>query len=253
VAAGTLPAKKGILSKANRSVTHAHCHRPNDYPQVLTICPQCDLAQNLPALAPGARSQCARCLADLRSGVSARLDLALAALATALILLVIMNVFPLIGMRVQGVERQTTLIGAVVELQERGMNVLAVLVLATTVLGPLLEILLLCAVLLPIRVDRLERASAQRIGLIQRIRPWSMVEVFLLGVLVSVVKLAALAQIVPGPAIWACGALIVDISLLHSLVRTQDLWAWSRIGLRSASASSSIALAGPTHSARGLP
>jgi paraquat-inducible protein A len=201
---------------------------------VLTICPQCDLAQDLPPLAPGARALCSRCHAELRSGVTARLDLALAALATALILLVIMNAFPLVRIRVQDTDRSTTLLGAIIELQARGMSVVALLVLATTIIGPLIEVLFLAAVLVPVRVRHVGRAGARLIGWVQRVRPWSMVEVFMLGVLVAVVKLAALAEIVPGPALWACAALIVTMSLLRAIIRPEDLWSWSRIGAGSA-------------------
>jgi paraquat-inducible protein A len=216
-------------SEIHAATSHAPSARP-----VLTICPQCDLAQDLPPLAPGARALCARCRGELASGVSARLDLALAALATALILLVIMNAFPLVRMRVQDTDRTTTVLGAIVELQARGMHVVALLVLATTVIGPLVEVLFMAAVLVPIRVHHFERAGARLIGWIQRVRPWSMVEVFMLGVLVAVVKLAALAEIVPGPALWACAALIVTMSLLRAIVRPEDLWGWARLGAEAA-------------------
>lgn len=195
---------------------------------MLTICPQCDLAQNLRDLAPGERARCCRCHAELGSGFGRNLDAALAALATAALLLVFMNAFPLVEMRVHGATRITTLIGAVREMADRGRMPLALLVLTTTVLCPIAEVVMLALVLVPLRLHYFDRAGAHLVGFLHRIRPWSMVEVFMLGVLVALVKLAALAEIIPGPALWACGGLILTMSLLKVLVRAEDLWAWSR-------------------------
>ena len=195
---------------------------------MLTICPQCDLAQHLGELSPGDRARCRRCRAELASDFGRHLDAALAALATAAVLIIVMNAFPLVEMHFQGASRATTLLGAVREMSALGRTPLALLVFFTTIAGPLAEVVLLALVLVPLRLPSVRRAHPSHIGLLQRIRPWSMVEVFMLGVLVALVKLAALAQIVPGPAIWACAALIVTLSLLKALMRPEDLWAWSR-------------------------
>lgn len=197
---------------------------------MLTLCLQCDLAQNLRALAPGERARCARCHAELGTGFGRNLDAALAALATAALLVVFMNVFPLVEMHVHGSTRVTTLLGAVREMADRGRLPLAALVLTTTVICPVAEITLLGLVLVPLCLHYFDRAGAHLVGLLHRIRPWSMVEVFMLGVLVALVKLSALAQIIPGPALWACGGLIVTLSMLKVIVRAEDLWAWSRHG-----------------------
>jgi len=80
------------------------------------------------------------------------------------------------------------------------------------------------------RLRLLEPARGRLVGVLQQVRPWSMVEVFMLGVLVAIVKLAALAEIVPGPALWACATLIIVLSLLKTRVRPEDFWAWSQGG-----------------------
>ena len=45
---------------------------------------------------------------------------------------------------------------------------------------------------------------------VQAVRPWGMLEVFMLGALVSIVKLGQLASVVVGPALYSIGALILD-------------------------------------------
>lgn len=195
---------------------------------LLTLCPQCDLAQDLDALTAGDRAQCARCGAELGNGLREGRENLYAYLATAAVLVIIMNAFPLVEMRAQGAAHATTLLGAVRELHERGMTPLAALVLATTILGPIAEIAFLTVLLMPDRLRLLAPARARIVGVLQQVRPWSMVEVFLLGVLVSIVKLAALAEIITGPAMWACATLIVVLSLLKTRVRPEDFWAWSQ-------------------------
>jgi paraquat-inducible protein A len=195
---------------------------------LITICPQCDLAQTLGALAPGARARCSRCHAELASGFGSNLDPALAALLTAAILLVFMNAFPLVELEVQGAARATTLMGAVREMADHGRAPVALLVFITTVLCPVAEVVMLALVLVPLRLRVFDRAGAHLVGLVHRVRPWSMVEVFMLGVLVALVKLAALAEIIPGPGLWACAAFILTLSYVKMVVRSEDLWAWSR-------------------------
>ena len=197
---------------------------------MLTLCPQCDLAQELDRLAAGARAHCTRCGAELGSGLHEDRDGLYAFLATAAVLVVLMNAFPLVEMRSQGATHATTLLGAVLELQQRGMTALALLVALTTIAGPVAEIGFLTVLLMPDRLRLLEPARGRLVGVLQQVRPWSMVEVFMLGVLVAIVKLAALAEIVPGPALWACATLIIVLSLLKTRVRPEDFWAWSQGG-----------------------
>ncbi|MNT72506.1 Paraquat-inducible protein A [compost metagenome] len=52
--------------------------------------------------------------------------------------------------------------------------------------------------------------------MMQSLRPWGMIEVFLLGVLVAIVKLSSMATVVPGPALWAFVALTVTLTAVLS-------------------------------------
>jgi paraquat-inducible protein A len=54
------------------------------------------------------------------------------------------------------------------------------------------------------------------VKLLQMLRPWGMVEVFLLGVLVAIVKLGSMAQVIPGAALWAFVGLTVLLTVVMS-------------------------------------
>ncbi|MGH7186685.1 MAG: paraquat-inducible protein A, partial [Pseudomonadota bacterium] len=61
--------------------------------------------------------------------------------------------------------------------------------------------------------------------LVQTVRPWGMVEVFMLGTLVSLAKLMHIAHVVPGVAIWSFGALMFLLAAAAASFDPHDLWA----------------------------
>jgi paraquat-inducible protein A len=198
----------------------------------LIVCPECDLAQRLGALHRNDHAICTRCRAELRSARGEKLDIALAGLLTLAILLTLFNTFPLVQLRVQGVSRATTLGGAAIELHHRGMTGLALLVTATTIVIPIVEVALLTFILVPMRLRAAREWVSTAIGILQHLRPWSMIEVFMLGVLVSIVKLASLAEVIPGPALWACACVIVVMAFLRGILKPDELWDWAEESAR---------------------
>jgi paraquat-inducible protein A len=194
----------------------------------LIICNDCDLVQTIRSHDAIHSASCSRCGGELARTLDDAFDYEIALLVTSAILFLIMNVFPLVEMRVNGVSRATTLIGAVHSLYLQGMIPLAMLVVITTVVSPAVEIGGLFLILLLPRMQRIDPLIHQAINLIRRFHPWSMIEVFMLGVLVTIVKLSAFADIVLGPALWACAGIIVTIAALKTTMPVQQLWHFSQ-------------------------
>lgn len=194
-----------------------------------TACRECDLLVR-PARAAGSRhysALCPRCGALLyrrsRDGLENTLALACAALA----LLAVANAFPVVGLNIQGQRIDTTVIGAAVQLWREGMPIVAVLVVATTTLTPLLEIAGVIWLMLPLLLGRRPPAFAQVFRALQAAHPWAMVEVFILGILVALVKLAHLADVLPGPAMVGFATLMLVLATVSSIIEPRDLWqAW---------------------------
>jgi paraquat-inducible protein A len=191
------------------------------------LCPDCDLLTLTAKLRANELSRCPRCAAELDRGSYASREAALAVAAAAAQLWVLMNVFPLVSLTLAGTRRQTTLSGAVVALATHGMPALAPLVLLTAVIVPGVEIALALYVLG--RLETLARSGAlgRMVRWFRTLGRWSMVDVFMLGSLVSIVKLAHLADLVVGPALWACAALLPMLAFLGFYVRPQKLFAGS--------------------------
>lgn len=190
----------------------------------LTACHECDLLQREPVLPPGGTACCLRCNAVLFRDTPDGIDRSLAYTLGAAILFTVANVFPIVGLEVQGTLNQTSLSGAVTTIWDNDMPGVAVLVFLTTILVPALEISLMLYLLLPVKFGWVPQGLAPILRFLQTVKPWSMTQVFILGVLVSLVKLAHLAHVVPGLALWAFGGLILTFTAAVSSFNTRELW-----------------------------
>jgi paraquat-inducible protein A len=195
----------------------------------LTACPECDLLlREIPAVeARGRPALCPRCKALLyrnnRNGLERTLALAFA----AFVLLAVANAFPIVGLEIKGQRIDTTVIEAASRLWQEGMPVVASLVLLTTTIVPLMELAAVVWMVLPLRLGRRPPAFAQTFRLLQLTHPWAMVEVFILGILVALVKLSHLADVLPGTAAWCFGGVMLIMTALTTTIEPRDLWqAW---------------------------
>ena len=117
-----------------------------------------------------------------------------------------------------------TLLEAVHVLWRDGVKPVAALVFATALLFPVLELLMFLSVLLPLRFGRVSPRLATFFRLVRSVQPWGMVEVFLLGMLVSLVKLSHLATVILGTAFCATAGLIVVLTLATRAFDMRLLW-----------------------------
>jgi paraquat-inducible protein A len=190
------------------------------------VCHACDLVHRLDAIADKARVRCIRCQAELYRTNSASVDTAIALAVSALVLLMLSNAYPLVELQLNGSNRATTLVGAALGLYSQGYALIAALVLLTTVLIPLFQIVSLLYVLLPLRMNRRAPGQNELFRTLTHLRPWAMSEVFMLGAVVALVKLAAMAQVIPGVALFSYGMLMLILSALTSVTPTEQFWRW---------------------------
>jgi paraquat-inducible protein A len=105
-----------------------------------------------------------------------------------------------------------------------GREVVAVLVVFTTVVAPALQIGFMLLIVTAARRARVPRW----VGTLLRHHPtaatWSMLEVMMLGVLVALVKIADYATVVPGLAMYALGVLIFLLAAMQSAFDPREVW-----------------------------
>lgn len=149
----------------------------------------------------------------------------------ALVLLTIAHLFPILGLELQGQRNDARLLDSVLLVHEHGMTLVAALLFLFTLAMPLLQVAGLLAVLVPVQLGRRPRFLPFALRLVQAAAPWSMVEVLILGVLVSLVKLAKLATILPGIALAAFTGFILLMAAASTFFDSRTLW--QRLGRRA--------------------
>jgi paraquat-inducible protein A len=190
----------------------------------IIACHECDLIHRIKPLPNKGVATCTRCGAVLLRKKTNSLERTLALSLAGLILFVLANAFPFLALKTGSQLHQTTLITGIKELYLQDMRGLSVVVLATTILAPLAQLLGLLYVLLPLRYHRTPPMLSPVFRFVSSLQPWSMMEVFMLGILVSVVKLAKMAQIVPGIAIFSFFALIVVLAAATVSLDSHEVW-----------------------------
>ncbi len=190
-------------------------------------CLECDLLLAAPEVAEGQRAHCPRCGHHLMAHPKDGLTRSFAFAAAALMLMAVSLFFPFLSMKASGLENMITLPQAAGELWENDMRILAILVMGFILIIPGV---LLSAVLL-LLAPLLRGRSAPWLVPVGRFifsaSSWSMVEVFVIGVIVSLVKLAALATINLGISFWAYAAF--GICLTATLSSLDKAYVWDEI------------------------
>ena len=191
---------------------------------VLAACPDCDLLQRVSTLPPGSRACCARCGHVLMARAADPITKPLALSVTALIVLVIANVMPMMGMSVMGRHASTTILGGCVQMWSAGEPITACAVAFCALIAPAAVVLLMLTVLLAARRPPAPPWVGEVLRWADAMRPWSMVEVMMLGVLVSLVKIAELATVVPGIGMFAVFGLMILFPAIVSSFDEDEIW-----------------------------
>lgn len=142
------------------------------------------------------------------------------------LLFFVANIFPIASMNIEGIHTSATLAQATLALLAQGRPLVAALVFVTTILIPALQLVVLLYLLFSLRHGRVPPGVTPGYRFLRAARPWSMTEVFLLGVLVTLFKLSELASIIPGVALWAFASSVMLATALAAAFNGRDFWAW---------------------------
>lgn len=202
--------------------TNVHMTLPD---RALLACPECDALQRETRLPARGVALCFRCGARLYRDKPHGLDRALAFALAAAILFAIANAHAFASLDAQGLKSSATLLDTALALFRHRMASVAILVLVTAILVPALELAALLYMLLPLHFARVPRRLALAFRLAHALRPWAMVDVFLVGAIVSLVKLTQIAQVHAGAALAAVVAYILLVTAALASFEPRALWA----------------------------
>jgi paraquat-inducible protein A len=192
--------------------------------QPLIACPACDLLHHRRRVAVASTARCSRCHSVLFRSSNQTFDSPLALTVAAIILLVLANCFPFISLAVGGRTEQALLISGVISLVDAGWVVLPVLVLLTGIVFPFLQLAGVAYVLIPLRFGFCAPHLAVIYRWVRLLQPWAMTDIFMLGIFVSVAKLAGMGRIIPGVALYAFVALMFILPAIFAALNPESIW-----------------------------
>jgi paraquat-inducible protein A len=189
----------------------------------LVVCERCDQAYRWIPLEAGAVARCTRCEAVLGRGHRIGIETVLALTVTALVLFFVVLFSHVISIRLGGTTVESTIPGAVMASWDEGDWLVAVATAVTALIAPAMYILLRLYVLVPIAAGRIPFGFGPCVRALHQVSRWNMLEVMTVGGLLSLVRLAALAEAAPGPAMFALGGLTILLAAIEA-AGLRHLW-----------------------------
>jgi paraquat-inducible protein A len=182
----------------------------------LVVCNDCEAVYPRRPLAVDAVVRCRRCGATLGRGHWLTTEGQLALTVAALVTFVIGSASPIVTLELRGLHSVATLFEATRLTWNTGEHLVAALAAATAFVFPLVVIALRLWVLLPMRAHREVLGLVPAMRALRWVMRWSMVEVFMLGVLIAVVRSAGVTSVVLGPGIFAYAGLTLLLTAIQA-------------------------------------
>lgn len=197
----------------------------------LISCDECGLVTRVPSLAQGQIARCPRCHHPLTQSHKHPYQTVIALALSCLSLLALSLMFPFLSFSIQGLTQEITLLNAAKMLGEYQNILLALLLFTTVILLPALYLLLILTVYYQAAQTQRRSLSKREVKiatygcrLLFKVQPWLMVDVFLIGVLVSLIKIASLAEVAMGNSFWAfC---LFSVLLVKTVSLIDRYWLW---------------------------
>lgn len=193
-------------------------------PQI--ACYDCDKLMNVPEMKVNQSLICPGCHSKQFTKYKNPLDYSISFALSAMFMLFLANSFPFLSFESQGQLRTITLIQASQEMLEQGFVLLAVLVYAFVILLPTMYLFSLLVLIIPVKLERKLIMPISIGRILGHFLPWIMVEVFIVGVLVALIKVIELADIIIGVSFWAYVGFVVFFTLTANIASRHQIWAW---------------------------
>jgi paraquat-inducible protein A len=187
-------------------------------------CHFCDTLQDAPHVMEGNGAFCSRCGHMLYRNRPQSLARATGYSSAALVLMAITHTFPFLTLSSAGGKTELTLWQAAQVLAQEDRPMLSVAVIFFTMVAPVIMMGGLLYVAEPLRHGWALPGAEGIMRWFQQMEPWSMLEVFLLGLIVSVLKLRDMADVHLSTGVWALGALVLCMAAAVAGIDRMELW-----------------------------
>lgn len=190
----------------------------------MLACPDCDRLATAPTLQRHQFARCRHCGAILRYGQGSSLQSVIALSLAALVLFAVANLFPFVSLRSGGLEQEILLSSGLFALAESGVPLPGVVAIAFVLLTPILRLTGFLYVLVPLWLRAEPPAWRPVLRITNNLQPWSMLEIYLLSVVVALVKISELGSIELGVAFWSFVLMVITSTWLSSVTDRFQLW-----------------------------
>jgi paraquat-inducible protein A len=190
-------------------------------------CPDCDNLLERVGVVAGKISRCPRCGSILHKSVRNSLQKAVALSFAGLVIFIPAMLTPIMTFTVADLKGTGNVVDAVVAVFERGYYFVGFMVLLASVLFPLLKLGLLFIVSASILSRHVTGPVKYLFRLYQHLSDWGMVEVYMLGILVAIIKMYSMASIAYNTGFFCFTGLVV-LTVWSTVVIDEELF-WDLI------------------------
>jgi len=201
--------------------------RPPAAGEPLIACRVCELTVPVGAVAGGpGKPRCPRCGARLHRRKRDSLQRTWALLIGAVVCYLPANLLPIMTVTSLGQTQSDTIMSGVIFLVTHGMWPLALVVFVASVLVPLLKVAILAYLLISVQAGsrRRPRERTRLYRLTELVGRWSMVDIYVVTILVALVRLDHLASIDAGPGAVFFAAVVVLTMLAAMTFDPRHIW-----------------------------
>jgi paraquat-inducible protein A len=188
------------------------------------VCPECDLLLNRRAIPDQHEAHCPRCGSTLISSKHHSIEWTLALAIAGLILFFPANLFPILTLKTLGFSQSETIFSSVKALYDSQLFMVAALVLMAAIIIPLMKILLMIYLSTCLLLHKPAPLLAWAMRSYQQLDSWGMLEIYMLGILVSIVKLIDVADVTPGIGLYSLTGLIIATLLSSTQLDRHRFW-----------------------------
>jgi paraquat-inducible protein A len=187
------------------------------------VCRRCDGIFRAASLRVGQQARCPDCFEILQGRRVPSSRFMLATALTGVILLGLALAYPVLTARLAGETTEVNIVSAPVAFADDWYELAAWTLALVCLVIPLLQVVLLTWLLAFAALHRRAPGFYWQLPLLQRLRPWAMVEVFLLGSLVVITKVGGWVSLTLGPGLWSLAVFSILLAAAHRF-ESSSLW-----------------------------
>ncbi len=190
----------------------------------IEACPDCDLLMYTMKILPGERLRCPRCGALLHASISHSLSKTLALSLTGIILFFPAMFEPIMTISVAGMEGESSVISSILGILQSEYFFVGIMLFAVSFLFPLIKLLLLLGITLPFSFGCKPQATPRILRWYKHLDEWGMTEIYMLGILISIIKMHSLGHLNFNLGFFCFSALSLIIVALSTVIDEEAFW-----------------------------